>query len=44
MWCWELDTSVSGSEMSGKFGNVVLEVDGEDQLEQIVCEKWGSVT
>jgi hypothetical protein len=36
---WKLDISVSVPEMSGKFGNLMLEVDGEDNLEPIVCEK-----
>jgi hypothetical protein len=29
------------SEMPGKFWNVVLEKDGEDQLDQL-CEKWST--
>ena len=39
--CWSLDTSESGSEITGKFWNV-LEKDGEDQLDRS-CEKWRSV-
>ena len=41
VWCWNLDTSKSRSEIPGKFWNVVLEKDGEDQLDRS-CEKWGS--
>jgi hypothetical protein len=41
--CWNLDTSESRSETPGKFWNVVLEKDGEDQLDRS-CEKWGSIT
>ena len=32
VWCWNLETSESVSEMLGKFWYVVLEKDGEDQL------------
>jgi len=32
VWCWNLDASDSRSEIPGKFRNVVLEKDGEDQL------------
>ena len=39
VWSWNLDTLKSRSEVPGKFLNVVLEKDGEDQLVQ-VCEKW----
>jgi hypothetical protein len=39
VWCWNLDTSESRSEISEKFWNVVLEKDGENQLDQ-TCEKW----
>ena len=38
-----LDASGSRSEIPGKFWNVVLEKDGEDQLDRS-CEKWRSVT
>jgi hypothetical protein len=38
-----VDTSVSRSEVPGKFQNVVLEGDGEDQLDRL-CEKRGSIT
>jgi len=34
MWCWNLDTSESWSEIPVKFWNVVLEKDGEDQLDR----------
>jgi hypothetical protein len=37
------DTSKSRPEIPGKFRNVVLEKDGEDQLDRS-CEKWESVT
>jgi hypothetical protein len=43
VWCWNLDASGSGSETPGKFWNMVLEKDGEDQLDRS-CEKWRSVT
>jgi hypothetical protein len=42
VWCWNLDTSESRSEMLGKFWNVVMEKDGENSL----CwsrEKWRSI-
>jgi hypothetical protein len=32
VWCWNVDTSENRSEVSGKFWNVMLEKDGEDQL------------
>jgi hypothetical protein len=38
-----LDASGSRSETPGKFWNVVLEKDGEDQLDWS-CEKWRSAT
>ena len=43
LWCWNLDTSESRSEIPGKFWNVVLEKDGEDQLDRS-WEKWGGIT
>ena len=43
IWCWNLDDSCNRSETSGKFWNVVLEKDGEDQLDRS-CEKWRSIT
>ena len=43
VWCWNLDASGSRSEIPGKLWNVVLEKDGEDQLDRS-CEKWRSVT
>jgi hypothetical protein len=43
VWCWNLDTSESRSKIPGKFWNVVLEKDGEDQLDWS-CEKWRSIT
>ena len=42
-WCWNLDAPGNRSETPGKFWNVVLEKDGEDQLDRS-CEKWRSVT
>ena len=42
-WCWNLDISESRSEIPGNIWNVVLEKDGEDQLDRS-CEKWRSVT
>jgi hypothetical protein len=30
VWCWNLDTSESSSEIPGKFWNVALEKDWED--------------
>jgi len=39
LWCWKLDTSNSRSEIPEKFWSVVLEKDGEDQLDRS-CEKW----
>jgi hypothetical protein len=43
VWCWNMDTSESRSEISRKFWNVVLEKDGEDQSGRS-CEKWRSIT
>jgi hypothetical protein len=43
VWYWNLDASGSRSETPGKFWNVVLKKDGEDQLDRS-CEKWRSVT
>ena len=37
-----LDASGSRSETPGKFWNVVLEKDGEDQLD-LSCERWGII-
>jgi len=37
-WCWKLDTSESRSRIRGKFWNVVLEKDGEDQGVPILWE------
>ena len=39
IWCWNWDASGSRLEPPGKFWNVVLEKDGEDQLDRS-CEKW----
>jgi len=41
--CWNLDTKESGLEIPGKFCNVALKKDGEDQLDQL-REKWISIT
>jgi hypothetical protein len=38
-----MDTSENRSEISGKFLDVVLEKDGEDQLDR-PCENWRSIT
>jgi len=38
VWCLNLDASGSRLEIPGKFRNVVLEEDGEDQLDRS-CEK-----
>ena len=43
VWCWNLDAPGNRSETPGKIWNVVLEKDGEDQLDRS-CEKWRSVT
>ena len=43
VWCWNLDAPGNRPETPGKFWNVVLEKDGEDQLDQS-CDKWRSVT
>ena len=34
VWCWNLDTSESRSEITGKFCNVVLEKDEEDYVDR----------
>jgi len=39
VWCWNVDTSISRSGIPGKFWNVVLEKDGEDQLDRS-CYTW----
>jgi uncharacterized membrane protein len=38
-----LDATGSRSETPGKFSNVMLEKDGDDQLER-TCENWRSIT
>jgi hypothetical protein len=43
VWCWNVDIWESGSEVSGKFWDLVLEKNGEDQLDRS-CEKWRSIT
>jgi len=43
VWCWNVDISERRTEISGKLWTVVLEKDGEDQLDRS-CEKWRSVT
>jgi len=43
IWWWKLDSLASISETPRKFWNVVLEKDGEDQLDRS-CEKRRSVT
>jgi len=37
--CWNLESPGNRSETPGKFWNVVLEKDGEAQLDRS-CEKW----
>jgi len=39
VWRGNLDTSESRSGIPGKFQSVVLEKDGEDQLDRS-CDKW----
>jgi len=41
--CWNLDDCESRSEIPREFWNVVLEMDGNEQLDRS-CEKWRSVT
>jgi hypothetical protein len=41
MWYSNLDTSYSRAEIQGKFWNVAVENDVEDQLHRS-CEKWNS--
>ena len=43
VWCWNLHTSVSRSENTWNVWNVVLEEDGENQLDRSF-EKWINVT
>ena len=43
IWCWNLDASGSRSETPGKFWNMVLEKDGENNLARS-CEKLRSIT
>ena len=43
VWRWNWDASESRSEIHGKLWNVVLEKDGEAQLDWS-CEKWRSTT
>ena len=40
VWCWNLDAPGNRSEMPGKFWNVVLEKDGEDQLDHHVRNSY----
>lgn len=42
LWCWKFDIMPSGSEIHGKFGDVVLEKVGEVSLDQS-CKKRRSV-
>jgi len=37
IWCCYLETSISRPKISGEFRNVLLEKDGEDQLDRS-CE------
>ena len=34
VWCWNFDTSRFSSETTGAFWKMVLEKDGEDQVDQ----------
>ena len=34
VWCWNLDTLESKSEIPKKFGNLVLNNDGKDERDQ----------
>jgi hypothetical protein len=43
VWCWCLYTSESRSKLPGAFWDVVVEKDGEDQLDRS-CEKWRNIT
>ena len=43
VWCWHLDTLESRSDIRRKFWSVMLEKDGENQLDRS-CVKWGSIT
>ena len=43
VWCWNLNTSESTSQMPGKFWNVVFEMDREDQLDRS-CWIWRNTT
>ena len=43
LWCWNLDTLKSRLDIPGKFWNMVVEKDGEDQLDRS-CEKCGRVS
>jgi hypothetical protein len=42
VWRWNLETLESRSEIAGKFLNVLLEEDGEDQLDSF-CGMWRSI-
>ena len=42
VWCWNLDIMENRSEIPGKFWNVVMEKDGEDQLHRSY-KKWESI-
>ena len=42
VWCWNLDAPSNRSETPGKFWNVVLEKDGEDQLDRS-CETYTDI-
>jgi hypothetical protein len=41
VWSWNLNTAEIRSEIPGKFWNVVLEKDREDELDRS-CEKWNT--
>jgi len=41
VWCWGWDTSEAITEIPAKFWNVVLEKEGEENLDR-PCEKWST--
>jgi len=43
LWCWKLDTLEIRSEIPENIWNIVLEMEGEDELDELY-EKWRSIT
>ena len=43
VWCWNLYTAESWSEIPGEFLNVAVLMAGSNQLDRL-CEKWRSIT